>query len=428
MITQIQSASVEFIEQPFLKPLQISSGLITQATEARVAVTVRVGDLEGTGRGSIYLSDLWAWPGIAPDRIAKDQSMRELCRKIASSLDAFCGSEAAHPLELGLRLHHAVSGLPATPDMPLLARAVCASPFDAAIHDAAGQAVGLSAFRFYETDSPIPSADQWFPRGGAVRGIRQALRPPVHSLNAWWLVSAKDDLENDVRPAILLNGISCFKIKILARDNADDAARTAEIYRAARGWGLTPALSVDSNEGNPDAANVLDYLERLEAHDPQAYAALAYLEQPTARDIEASPQDWQAVARRKPVLLDEGLTSLDLFPTAHKQHWSGLALKTCKGHSFSLAAAAWAKENNLLLSLQDLTNPGYSAIHSFLFGAHLATLNGVELNSPQYTPAANQPWLPELSSLFEPRRGLHRLDLTATPGLGSSLGSSLDFK
>lgn len=194
MITQIQSASVEFIEQPFLKPLQISSGLITQATEARVAVTVRVGDLEGTGRGSIYLSDLWA-----------------------------------------------------------------------------------------------------------------------------------------------------------------------------------------------------------------------------------SPQDWQAVAQRKPVLLDEGLTSLDLLPTACKQHWSGLALKTCKGHSFSLVAAAWARENNLLLSLQDLTNPGYSAIHSFLFGAHLATFSGVELNSPQYTPAANQPWLPELSSLFEPRQGLHRLDLTTTPGLGSSL-------
>ena len=428
MITQIQSASVDFIEQPFLKPLQISSGLITQATEARVTVTVRVGEVEGIGRGSIYLSDLWAWPSIAPDRIAKDQSMRGLCREIASSLNLLCGSEAAHPLELGLRLHHAVSTLGLTPDMPLLARAVCASPFDAAIHDAAGQALGLSAFRFYETDTPIPSADRWFPHGGAVRGIRQALRPPVHSLNAWWVVGAKDDLEWGVRHAVRINGISRFKIKVLARDSADDAARTVEIYRTARGWGLAPTLSVDSNEGNPDAANVLDYLERLEALDREAYAALAYLEQPTARDISAHPQDWRAVARRKPVLLDEGLTSFDLLPIARGQHWSGLALKTCKGHSFSLVAAAWARENNLLLSLQDLTNPGYSAIHSFLFGAHFPTLNGVELNSPQYTPTANQSWLPELSSLFEPRQGLHRLDPTDTPGLGSSLGHSPLFK
>lgn len=98
-----------------------------------------------------------------------------------------------------------------------------------------------------------------------------------------------------------------------------------------------------------------------------------------------------------------------------------LALKTCKGHSFALVAAAWARQNNWLLSLQDLTNPGYSAIHAFLFGAHLATLNGVELNSPQYTPAANRPWLPALAGLFAPRGGAHHLHQSETPGLGSSL-------
>ena len=415
--TSVLAASVEFIEQPFLTPLQISSGLITKATEARVNVTVRVGEHEGTGRGSIYLSDLWAWPGPTPDRAAKDKAMRELCEAIARSLFTLCGGEAAHPLELGLRLHHALS----VPDMPLLAPAVCASPFDAAIHDAVGQALALSAFRFYESDAPIPSADRWFPRGGALRAIREVLRPPVQTLKAWWLVSAKDDLEHAVRPAVAKNGIHCFKIKLLAHDNTADAVRTAQVYQAARSWGLSPTLSIDSNEGNPSAAAVVDYLEQLESLDPAAYASLAYLEQPTARDIAASPQDWRAVAKRKAVLLDEGLTSLDLLPLALEQHWSGLALKTCKGHSFSLVAAAWARQNNRLLSLQDLTNPGYSAIHAFLFGAHLATLNGVELNSPQYTPAANRPWLPALSGLFEPHAGAHHLHQPGAPGLGSSL-------
>jgi len=417
MKTTILATSVEFIEQPFLTPLQISSGLITKATEARVKVTVRAGNREGTGRGSIYLSDLWAWPGPTPDRTTKDKALRGLCETIAASLFALCGGEAAHPLELGLRLHHALSA----PDMPLLASAVCASPFDAAIHDAVGQAHTLSAFRFYESDALIPSADRWFPQGGAVRAIRKILRPPVHTLNAWWLVSAKDDLESAVRPAVAKNGIHCFKIKVLARDNSEDAARTAEVYQAARSWGLSPTLSIDSNEGNPNAPAVLDYLEQLESRDAAAYAALAYLEQPTARDITANPQDWRAVTARKPVLLDEGLTSLELLPLAREQHWSGLALKTCKGHSFALVAAAWARQHNWLLSLQDLTNPGYSAIHAFLFGAHLATLNGVELNSPQYTPAANQPWLPALAGLFEPRGGAHHLHQSETPGLGSSL-------
>jgi hypothetical protein len=70
---------------------------------------------------------------------------------------------------------------------------------------------------------------------------------------------------------------------------------------------------VDSNEANPDARSVLEYLEMLRARDAEAYDALEYLEQPTPRDIRAHPVDWTAVARRKPVLLDEGLTSLSRF-------------------------------------------------------------------------------------------------------------------
>ena len=51
----------------------------------------------------------------------------------------------------------------------------------------------------------------------------------------------------------------------------------------------------------------------------------------------------------------------------------------------------------------------------------LPCINGVELNSPQYTPAANLPWLPTLSGIFEPRGGVHTLDDASCPGLGSSL-------
>lgn len=422
MKTTILSSTVDFIEQPFLKPLHLSSGLITKATEARVTTLVRIQDREAEGRGSIYLSDLWSWPGSHPGREEKVQALCALCRHLANNLAELCGGEPFHPLELGLRLHHALESLP--PGMPMLARKMCASPFDAALHDAAGQALGVSAFRFYEGQEQIPSADAWFGEGGTCRAIRRLLQPPRPQLDAWWLVSAQDDLGQAIRPAIERNGIRCFKIKTLARDNAEDARRTAEVFQAARQWGVEPVLSIDSNEGNPDAASVADYLDRLEAIDPGAYNALAYLEQPTARDIVAHPQDWREAAKRKPVFLDEGLTSLDLLPRVLEQGWTGLALKTCKGHSFTLVSAAWAHQHGLKLSFQDLTNPGYSAIHSFLTASRLPTINGVELNSPQYTPAANQPWLPALRGLFEPTGGIHRLEQTDAAGLGSTLGTT----
>ena len=104
-----------------------------------------------------------------------------------------------------------------------------------------------------------------------------------------------------------------------------------------------------------------------------------------------------------------------------EQGWSSLALKTCKGHSFALVAAAWAREHWMMLSLRDLTNPGLAAIHAFLFAAHVPMFNGVELNSPQFTPAANAPWIPRLAGLFEPANDTHRLPTRGVIGLGSQL-------
>jgi L-alanine-DL-glutamate epimerase-like enolase superfamily enzyme len=298
---------------------------------------------------------------------------------------------------------------------------MCLSPFDAALHDAAGQALQCSAFDLYQDDQPLVMADAWL-GGNGCGAIRRMLQPPLKSLPAWILVGKDDDLERDMRPWVDQRGYHCFKIKIMGRDNAVDVARTIAVFRAARQFGVAaPRISVDSNEANPTAASVLEYLLRLRAEAPDAFAALQYLEQPTGRDIRKADYDWSAVSALKPVLLDEGLTSLELMAESRRQGWTGFALKTCKGHSFALLAAAWATGQGMKLAMQDLTNPGYSFLHAALFAARLPTLNGVELNSPQFTPAANHPWLPRLAPLFEPKDGYHHLPETIPLGLGSGL-------
>jgi len=311
--------------------------------------------------------------------------------------------------------------------VPVLAQAMCLSPFDAAIHDAAGEALGISAMRLYEGKPAATSADVWFPaqkggQGGAFEAIAQMLRPsPRDGFDAWLLVGKNDDLEKDVRPWVEGRGYRSFKLKLHGQDAAEDVRRTAEVTQAAIGWGTRPRLSVDTNESSESAAFVLDYLQRLQKDHPEAFDCLEYLEQPTARDIEASPFDWRQVHKLKPVLLDEGLTSLDRLPLALQQGWSGLALKTCKGHSFALVAAAWAHANGLVIAMQDLTNPGWSAVHSALFAAWIPTMNGVELNSPQFTPQANMEFLQAWPDLFDVRDGVHRLGQTQPTGLGSSI-------
>jgi len=422
MKTDILHAGVRFIERPFRVPLQLSTGAITTITEAQAVVTVRVGEREATGQGTIYLSDLWSWPKAPLDHAGRDAVLRRVCEEIADRLTGLCGGEAEHPLELGLRLLHTVSheAFELTADPPVLARAMCASPFDAAIHDAVGIALGRSAFDFYTEPAAIPSVDGLFPGEGACAAIGQIIQPPKTKLDAWWIIGAHERLDDEVAPAIRDFGYRCFKQKTTG-DTAADAARTAEIYRAVRSYGVErPRFDVDSNEANPDPAAVLDYLERLRALDAEAYDALAYLEQPTSRDISTHRFDWRPVTALKPVLIDEGLTDLASFEEARAQGWSGFALKTCKGHSFVLVAAAWARKHGMLLVLQDLTNPGLSAIHAALFAAHIQTMNAVELNSVQYTPAANEAWLPRLAGLFYPAGGRHDVSgVIGAPGLGS---------
>ncbi len=414
--TRVLDADVEFYEQKLRTPFRISSGLIERATEARIVVRVSVNGREAEGRGSVYLSDFWAWPDPRFSHEERDAALRGRCKLLAAHLDQWSGSPA-HPLALGLRLHAAAHGK--TEASPL-ALALCASPFDAAIHDAAGRAIGESAFAFYQIPVEIPEADHLFD-DGACAAIARTLRPPKSALKAWWLVSAHDDLHGEFARAIRGNGYHCFKIKILGEDPAVDALRVAEVFEAARYHGVSnPQLSLDSNEAHVDAQAVAEFLERLRLTRQEAYEAVAYLEQPTSRDIERAAFDWRIVTARKPVFLDEGLSDFERLPLALRQGWSGLALKTCKGHSFSLVAAAWAREKNLLLTMQDLTNPGYSAVHSWLFAARLPVINGIELNSPQFTPQANAPWLPRLTELFEVRDGVHRLNPDVV-GLGSDL-------
>jgi L-alanine-DL-glutamate epimerase-like enolase superfamily enzyme len=249
------------------------------------------------------------------------------------------------------------------------------------------------------------------------------LRPqPLSELDAWLIVGPHDSFEADVAPWVRERGYRCFKLKLLGTSPEEDACFTARAYREVLALGAErPRLCADPNGAFSGPAAAREYLERLRSLDRDAFAAFEYLEQPTGREITGQRHDWREAAALKPILLDEGLTGLDVLEAALELGWSGFAVKTCKGHSFALVCAAWAREHGLAVSLQDLTNPGFSLIHAALFAAWVPTLNGVELNSPQFTPDANRDWLPRLATLFEPRNGKHRLPEAAPVGLGSDL-------
>src|SRR6185369_2486556 len=102
---EILEADVSFQSQQLATPLKLSSGAIVELTQATVSVVGAVGGRRATGRGTIYLSDLWAWPDSSLSHERRDAALRQLCEHLAAEVPKHFRNVKLHPLELGLQLH-----------------------------------------------------------------------------------------------------------------------------------------------------------------------------------------------------------------------------------------------------------------------------------------------------------------------------------
>jgi L-alanine-DL-glutamate epimerase-like enolase superfamily enzyme len=443
----VTACEVRFEPFSFRTPLVLSTGPITGIEQATAIVRVedRAGRL-ALGYGTVFLSDLWAWPSArvaGPDRQA---AMRSLCESLAAVLPGAMDTPA-HPLEHGIRFfaHDLDAAALRVTDkrqlvepMPHLAAAVCFSPFDAALHDAFGRLHGIDAWRALDRALLPAGLDRWLGPSAAGRHLGDCFRSiPEARVPGWHLVSKGDaltraevgDALGDGLPESLeewieAEGVHCLKVKTSGTDVAADVARTVDVYRVAEevhariGTDRRVYLEVDSNEVCPSAEVVVEYLERLREASAEAFDALLFVEQPTGRDLAARPIDMRAVAAIKPVLIDEGLQTLGSLEVAESLGWSGAALKTCKGHSFTLLCIAWCELHYRPYAIVDLTNPGLGAVHSAVLASRCRPMMGLELNCRQFVPAANAGLATCLPGLARMRDGAFDLAGVVPLGLG----------
>jgi L-alanine-DL-glutamate epimerase-like enolase superfamily enzyme len=416
---RIEFVEVNFSDERLAVPLRLSKGVIGEITYAEVTVglSTRGGQQAGKmvrGSGAILLSDVWAFPHPTLDHTAKDRAMRALCMLLAKLLPDASYSDPMQKLHgLEQALTHAIATVEAEEGweagtLPRLAALNCLAPFDAAIHDGWGRAIGAPVYQLYTAEWLNADLASYF--DGSVAGKLAGHYPGDYlvarrsSLRVQHVVGVGDALTSDpaLVPAlpdlptnltdwIKRDGLTSFKIKSRGQEPLLDAQRIAAVYAAARSTQPHQPIhiSVDPNEGCPDADFVLQMLDALAQDAPDAYAALDYIEQPTARDLASYQFTLHEVAKRKPVILDESFDTLDVLPQMMAQGWSGLAVKTCKGQSASLLAYCWAKANGYHVTIQDLTNPGRALVHSANLCAHLAlSVDAFECNSRQYMPHA----------------------------------------
>ncbi|MFN6204333.1 MAG: enolase C-terminal domain-like protein, partial [Acidobacteriota bacterium] len=206
-------------------------------------------------------------------------------------------------------------------------------------------------------------------------------------------------------------GLTHLKIKLQGEDLAWDIERVVTVDRVAGETrpGIDWRYCVYFNERCPNVGYVLEFLRKVKERTPRGFERILYVEQPTARDLETNRGNvMHEAAKLRPVVIDESLVDLESLRLAREMGYTGVALKACKGQSHAMLMAAAARKYGMFLTVQDLTCPGASLIHSVGIAAHVPGVAGVEGNSRQYMPAANRPWEKRFPGIFVIRDGMFR--------------------
>lgn len=438
-------------------PLKFGAVVVEKTFTGYAKATVETRDGKtGVGWGAMFIMDLWAWPVSKAPHEARERAMADLLDSYAACVAEY--PRYAHPIEIFCETEDELRRLAAraaaehTPEdeMPFLAALVVASIVDHAVHDAFGRANGIDSYRGMGPDFMGWDLSRYL--GDGYNGVypSQFLRadylprvPVFHLIGGLDVLREadvpgglpEDGVPNSLEKWIERDGVFCLKVKLRGTDMAWDIDRTLQVSRiyhevrdAKRGnIPASPFLTADTNEQCESPEYIVEYLEKIREAAPHVFNEILYIEQPTERDLSAHRFDMRPIAAMKPVLIDESLTTPEDFRLAMELGWSGIALKSCKCLSSDMLFVPMAELAGIPYAVQDLTNPSIALIESVGLAARTHTIKGVEANSRQFFPAANEAVGKVHPRLCEIRDGYAYTESMTGPGLGYRI-DEIDLK
>jgi hypothetical protein len=389
---------------PFRMPFRF--GIVTLRACAQLVVRARV--LVGGSREIAGISSELAlpkWFDKSPE-LSEADNVSQLRRSLAIADEVYRGSGVA---DSAFALHRACveedlrrcdrEGL-----QPLVAGFGTAL-IDRAILDAVCRESGISFFEAVRLNLPGIDASltpelAGFDLEGFLRGLR-----PARSIAARHTVGLLDPLENgelpergrpdDPLPCTLEEcveryGLRFFKLKISGRLEADveRLTRIAALLDRLPDYHVT----LDGNEQYKDSEGILALWEALEAKPrlQRLRSAILFIEQPIARSAALS-SPVAALARKRPVEIDESDATLDAFLRARELGYTGVSSKSCKGVYRSILnrarCAQWNSrlgEERFFMSAEDLIVQGGVSLQQDLSLATLIGCTHVERNGHHY--------------------------------------------
>ncbi len=443
---RIEDVSYSYQDYLYRAPYKFGGRVVDRVTLLNVTCRVRTNDGRvAKGFGSMPMGNVWSFPSSRMSYDTTLGAMKALASRISKITAAY--RETGHPIDINYTLEPAYlraaaevsKRLDLAEPIPKLCTLVTASPFDAALHDAFGKVHGLNCYHTYGPHFMAHDLARFLrPEFRGEYADQYILQDPKPRIAIFHSIGALDPLVeadltqrlNDGLPEALpewinYNGLTHFKIKLNGNDLDWDLDRVVRIDRivneSLRKRGVTDwAYSLDFNEKCPNVGYVLEFLHRLKEKTPSGFDRIQYLEQPTARDLEAHRENtMHEAAKLRPVVIDESLTGLESLLLAREMGYTGVALKACKGQSQAMLMAAAAQKYKMFLCVQDLTCPGAAFIQSAGIAGHVPGVTAVEANAREFVPAANKPWASKFPGIFRITDGTIETGTLTKPGLSA---------
>jgi L-alanine-DL-glutamate epimerase-like enolase superfamily enzyme len=447
MQTDITIKDVRYSYEDFRyrTPIKFGGVALDRVTILNVEIDVEtLGGRWATGFGSMPLGNVWAYPSRTMGYQQTLDAMKAVTKCVATT---YRHDNPGHPIDITWRLEpeYLIQAgdvgrrIGVADPIPVLATLVCASPFDAALHDGFGKAHGLNCYSTYGPE--LLPRDLGHYLGSEFAGLRldhfvnrqaKPRMPLYHLVGALDPLTAADvkqpvgdGLPETLAQWIPADGLTHLKIKLNGDDLGWDVERVVGVDRVAteQQWkrGVTTwHYSLDFNERCGNVGYLLEFLRRVKERTPAGFERIQYIEQPTRRDLKADRANvMHEASKLRPVVIDESLIDLESLRLAREMGYTGAALKACKGQTQSLLMAAAAQRDGMFLCVQDLTCPGASLIQSAGLAAHIPGIVAIESNARQYCPAANEPWAERFPGMFRITDGTMETGLLDGPGLGA---------
>ncbi len=404
---KIRLESVERFERDYKLRLPFRFGVITVTAGTQAVVRARIALEDGRTAVGVAAEALGAkWFDKSP-AFSDAQNLDQLRQALGLAIELYRARGWSTPF--GLYADTYGDQLARGADLGLVPLVASYGPalLDRAILDALGRGTELSFADMIRrnlagieaTDLTPDLAGYGLPRflGGLRPGSDIAVRHTVGLLDP--IVAADqtpaervdDGLPETLEEVVRHYGGRYYKLKVAGNIEADLARLTriaAVLDRDAGDYQAT----LDGNEQYDSVEGIAELWRRMREAPAleRLVAATLFIEQPIKR-ASALEKPVDALAKLKPLIIDESDGELAAFPTALKLGYSGVSSKNCKGlYKSILNAARVAKLNaeagaaKYFMSAEDLTTLAGVSVQQDLALVSLLGLTHVERNGHHF--------------------------------------------